>query len=180
MYGIVNRAIKGLVVENHGLENWEKIKSLCNLEDDLFISNEPYPDELTFELATATSKVLSINIEEVLISFGEYWVLDTGQKTYGYLMKAGGDSFKEFLKNLPNFHSRVMLVFPNLTPPEFKVVEVKPNEFLVHYYSTRDGLTYFMYGLLSGLSKMYNVKTSISIEYEKSKGANHDVFKVIV
>jgi hypothetical protein len=178
MYGLVNRAIKELVIENHGLENWKKIRSVCNIEEDIFLTNEPYPDKMTFDLANATSEVLSISLNDVLISFGEYWVLEIGVKNYGYLMKAGGELFRDFLKNLPNFHSRIMLVFPKLTPPEFKVEEINPNEYLIHYFSTREGFTYFMVGLLSGLAKMYDVTAQITIVCEKSKGANHDQFKV--
>ena len=72
------------------------------------MSNESYDDSVTFNLAGAASEVLGISVSEVLVAFGEYWVLRTGQEKYGALLKAGGSNFSEFMINLPNFHSRVM------------------------------------------------------------------------
>ena len=178
MYGIVNKAIQGLVTENFGLESWQKIKEKSGVSVDAFLSNEPYPDQTTFDLAIAASEVLKIELKDILLSFGEYWVLKTGQESYGSLMKAGGDNLKSFLINLPNFHSRVMLIYPNLTPPEFKITDVEENSINVHYISTRNGLHYFMYGLLQGLGKMYKVEIKIEILALKSDGAANDVFKV--
>ena len=117
MHGIVNKAIQGLVTENYGLEAWNRIKTKSKVKEDSFISSEPYPDGITFSLAQSASEELGITVDQVLQAFGEYWILKTGMEHYGPLMKSGGSNFQEFLVNLPNFHSRVMLIFPNVTPP---------------------------------------------------------------
>jgi hypothetical protein len=178
MYGIVNKAIQGLITDNHGKETWEKIKQKCAIETDLFLSNEAYPDKITYDLAIAASETLGISVDEVLVSFGEYWVMNTGQKSYGSLMQAGGDNLKQFLVNLPNFHSRVMLIYPNLTPPEFKITDIKDSELVLHYYSSRLGLKYFVYGLIQGLGKLYKCPTTIEIIKSREDGSDHDVFHV--
>lgn len=178
MYGIVNKAVKGLVIDNFGQEKWNQILLKSGVQDDMFLNNQSYPDKTTFDLAIAASEVLDLGLNEVLIAFGEYWVLETGQKAYGELMKAGGQNLKEFLENLPSFHSRVMLMYPNLTPPEFRIEKKHQSLFHVHYISTRDGLTYFMYGLLLGLSKMYNESISIEVLQLKSEGFKNDIFTV--
>lgn len=178
MYGIVNKAIQGLITDNHGKETWEKIKRKCSVDADIFLSNEPYPDKITYDLATAASETLSISLEDVLISFGEYWIVNTGQKSYGSLMQAGGDNLKQFLVNLPNFHSRIMLIYPNITPPEFKITDIKNNELLLHYYSERPGLKYFVYGLIQGLGKLYKAPTVIEIINSRDDGFDHEVFHV--
>jgi hypothetical protein len=178
MYGIVNKAIHGLIIENHGRETWEKIKAHAGIDTDFFLSNEAYPDEITYKLAASSAAVLNISVEDVLTSFGEYWVLNTGKKSYGDLMMAGGNSLKEFLINLPGFHSRVMLIYPNLTPPEFKVNVLSENSVQLHYFSQRTGLTHFVYGLVSGLGKLYRVSVTIEIIEQKEKGHSHDVFLV--
>ncbi len=178
MYGIVNKAIQGLVTEKFGVEAWEQIKEKSGVKHDTFLSNEAYPDEDTFKLAGAAAQHLNIGVKDVLVVFGEYWVLKTGMQHYGSLMRSGGNKLKEFLINLPNFHSRVMLIYPNITPPEFKISDVSENTLRVHYYSTRSGLTYFVYGLLQGLGKMYNTAVQIQLADEKEKGKDHDVFEV--
>lgn len=180
MYGIVNKAIHGLVLENFGQEAWEIVKQKSGVDIDFFLSNEPYDDEITFKLANAAAETLNTSVQNVLITFGEYWVNNTGKKSYGSLMKAGGASLKEFLINLPNFHSRVMLIYPNLTPPEFIISDIEDNGLTLHYYSQRNGLTYFVYGLVSGLGKMYDTQVSIQVIKTKDsvKQQDHDIFKI--
>ena len=178
MYGIVNQAIQGLVTENFGQDSWEKIKKKSNVTDEFFLSDESYDDAVTYNLAIAASEVLGISVEQVLVAFGEYWVLKTGHERYGSLMKAGGNSLKEFLVNLPNFHSRVMLMYPKITPPEFQITNQSDTSVLVHYYSSRAGLTAFMQGLLQGLAILYKVEVEIILINDRAKGHDHDVFSV--
>ena len=178
MYGIVNQAIQGLVTENYGEEKWEEIKSKAEIEEDFFMSNEAYDDSVTYNLVGAASEVLGVSASEVLIAFGEYWILKTGMDNYGSLLSSGGDNIKEFLVNLPNFHSRVMLMYPNLTPPEFQVSNVEDNSMHVHYFSERQGLADFVTGLLQGLGKMFGKEISVEMIESRDKGSDHEVFLV--
>jgi len=178
MYGIVNKAIQDLVTENFGADKWELIKDKSGVDVDFFLSNEPYDDDITYQLAGATSEIIGITVGQVLNAFGEWWILKTGQEKYGGLMKAGGNNLKEFLVNLPLFHNRIMLMYPKLTPPEFKVTDLTENSIHVHYHSKRDGLQEFVRGLLSGLGKMYEVETDIVLLQSRDDGNTHEIFKV--
>ena len=93
-------------------------------------------------------------------------------------MEAGGNTLKEFLVNLPLFHNRIMLMYPKLTPPEFKISDVEEKSILVHYFSERKGLQEFVRGLLSGLSKMYETTTEIELLQSRDDGKTHEIFKV--
>ncbi len=93
-------------------------------------------------------------------------------------MAAGGNNLKEFLVNLPLFHNRIMLMYPKLTPPEFKVSDLQANSIQVHYHSKREGLQEFVRGLLSGLSKMYEAETKIELIQSRDDGNTHEIFKV--
>jgi hypothetical protein len=178
MYGIVNKAIEDLVKENFGEEKWELIRQRSGVEIDFFLSNEPYDDDITFKLAIATAEEMGMSVENVLIAFGEWWVLRTSKEKYGGLMEAGGASLKEFLKNLPVFHNRVMLIYPKLTPPEFKVSDATENSIHVHYHSKREGLQEFVRGLLQGLGKLYKTDVAIELLQTRDHGDHHEVFKV--
>jgi hypothetical protein len=178
MYGIVNKAIQGLIVENFGEEAWQKIKDKSGVHVVAFLSNNSYPDEMTYKLAAAASETLNLSMKDVLIAFGEYWVLNTVTKGYGSLMKSGGSSLREFLVNLPDFHSRVMLTFPNLTPPEFRVSNIKDRSLNLQYYSKREGLMYFVFGLIQGLGKSYDTDTKVTILKQKNGTYDHDEFLV--
>lgn len=178
MYGIVNQAIQGLITEKFGPDKWEQVKTKSNIQVDHFLNNESYDDQVTFKLANAAADVLDISISEVLIAFGEYWILETGKRNYGALLKSGGGSFKEFLVNLPNFHSRVMLMYPNLTPPEFKITNLKENELHLHYYSERKGLSDFVLGLIKGLASMFETEVEVDLLKSRDEGFDHEVFVV--
>lgn len=166
------------MVHHFGAEKWDLVKVRSGVDVDYFISNEPYDDDITFKLATAVSEEMNMSIDSVLHAFGEWWVLKTGQEKYGGLMKAGGDSLKEFLAHLPLFHNRVMLIYPKLTPPEFRVSNITDNSVEVSYYSKRTGLREFVRGLLLGLGKLYQTKVAVELICSRDEGQDHDTFVV--
>ena len=178
MYGIINQAIEELIRETYGDDKWELIRERSGVETDFFISHEPYDDRLTFALAGTACDVLGISMTHFLREFGEWWVLRTGREKYGGLLEAGGSTFGEFLANLPVFHNRIMLIYPKLAPPEFRVVPLGENHMQVHYHSHRHGLQEMVYGLLSGISKMYGTRARIEIAESRLAGCDHDVFNV--
>jgi len=178
MYGIVNKAIEDLVKANFGDEKWFAILDQSGVEEDFFISNEPYDDSITFKLVAAASEELNIPAETVLQLFGEWWILKTGKEKYGGLMEAGGKNLREFLVNLPVFHNRIMLLYPKLTPPEFKVTNATENSIHVHYFSKRRGLQEFVRGLLTGLGKMYQTTVFVELLESRDNGKDHEIFKV--
>jgi hypothetical protein len=178
MYGMVNKAVEELVCQQFGEEAWETIKAKAGVEVDVFISNKGYPDEMTYQLVAAASEVLNLPAQSILHAFGEYWVLHTARKGYGDLMAAGGRTLPEFLINLPNFHSRVALMFPDLAPPRFEYSDHGPDRITVHYYSHRPGLAAFVVGLLHGLAKMYETPAEVTQLTHRDQGADHDTFLV--
>jgi hypothetical protein len=178
MYGIVNNAIGDLVVHHFGEASWEAIKKRSNIDVDFFISNEPYDDDITFKLAKAVAEELNLTLSKVFEFFGEWWVLKTSMEKYGSLMVAGGDSLKAFLIGLPSFHSRIMLMYPRLTPPEFKISDIEERSVCVHYFSKREGLQDFVRGLLAGLGKLYETPVQITLLQTRDNGASHEIFKV--
>lgn len=178
MYGIVNKAIEDLVTENFGADKWEAVKEKSGVDVDFFLSNEPYDDAITYQLAGAASDVLGLSVGQVLNAFGEWWILKTGKEKYGGLMETGGSNLREFLVNLPMFHNRIMLMYPRLTPPEFKVSDTTETSIHLHYHSKREGLQEFVRGLLSGLAKMYHVEVAIELLQTRDEGSTHEIFKV--
>jgi hypothetical protein len=178
MYGLVNKAVEELVINNFGEDKWEQIKEKAGVTEEVFISNESYPDAMTYQLVGAASEVLGMPAEDVLIAFGEHWVLNTAMKGYGAMMTSCGSSLPEFLENLPNFHTRVAMIYPNLQPPRFSCSDVEANSLKLHYFSHRAGLTPFVVGLVRGLGKLFNTPCGCECVESKAAGADHDVFLV--
>lgn len=178
MYGLVNKAIEEMVCMQYGEPVWEKIKQTAGADMDMFMSNESYPDELTYKLVSSASGVLGAPAETILEAFGEHWVLHTAVEGYGSLLGAAGKSLPEFLQNLPNFHARVSMIFPNLQPPRFNCSDVGPNSLRLHYYTHRPGLSHFVIGLMRGLGKLFKTPVQVVLAESKEKGAEHDIFEV--
>jgi hypothetical protein len=178
MHGLVNQSFRDMIVEKYGLDAWHKIQVLSGVEQEMFISNISYEDNLTYELIGAAVEVANSSVNELLEEFGVYWVLNTGVKKYGELMKAGGSDFSSFARNLPRFHDRIIMIYPDMKPPEFKIQEVDKGLFVLDYFSERQGLTYFVIGLMKGVAIMHS--ESIRIELIKSEFATyyHDTFHI--
>ena len=177
MYGMVNKALQSMVIEAYGEDAWERIRTRAGVDVEVFISNEGYPDEVTFQLAGAASGVLEQPLDDLLRAFGSYWVLKTARQGYGELMSAGGRTLGEFLLNLPNLHTRVGLIFPHLKPPQFSCSDVQATSLRLHYRSTREGLTPFVVGLVEGLGEMFETRVSVTPVAE-AHGPGEDEFLI--
>ncbi len=178
MYGMVNKAIEDLVTINFGADKWIAVKRKAGLEIDSFISNDAYPDCITYGLVSAASEVLGLPVSKILFAFGEFWVLHTAKSGYGDLLSAAGRDMPEFLDYLPSFHTRVALMFPHLKPPRFECSDRQSNRITMHYYSERPGLSMFVEGLLHGVAKLYETPATIEQTRFKDKGDDHDEFLV--
>lgn len=178
MYGLVNKALENMIIENHGENNWMAIKKRANLDINAFISNVSYPDEVTYNLISSTSAELNMNHKLILYDFGKYWVLRTGVDSYGELFQSAGSSLKEFLINLQDFHARVMLYYPKLSPPTFFVANVNEESLDLHYKSHRHGLTEFVRGLIDGLAELYDTQVVIEFNAGFDGHMAHDIFHI--
>ncbi len=178
MYGIVNKSIEDLVVANFGREKWENIHKRSGVEIDFFLSNEVYDDDVTYKIATAVGEEMNMTLSAVLIAFGQWWVMKTTKEKYPGLMESGGNNLRDFLINLPNFHNRVMLIYPKLTPPEFKVSDIAEKSLNLHYFSQREGLQDFVRGILLGLANVYGTAVELELVASRNEGSTHEVFKV--
>jgi hypothetical protein len=178
MYGIINKSIEDLVKSNFGTEKWEVILAKSGIEHSYFISSEPYDDDITFKLANTIAEEMNMSLESVLVTFGEWWIIKTTKAKYSGLMESGGSTFKDFLINLPLFHNRVMLLFPKLTPPEFKISDIQNNCLHLHYFSKREGLQEFVRGLIQGLGLLFETEIEIELLKTRQKGDHNEVYKI--
>lgn len=178
MYGIINTSIEELVINKFGLTVWEEILLKSGVAKQIFLSNEAYDDAITYQLASSTADVVGMSIGEVLLEFGKWWILHTCQKRYGSMLKTGGGDLAEFLIGLPSFHNRVQIMYPKLTPPEFKVEKLEDQYFSVHYYSKRPALQEFMRGLLLGLASYYKVNATVHLLQSREQGFEYEIFEI--
>ncbi len=156
MYGLVNRAIKDLIVSTRNTDTWNKIREKAGLVEEDFLDSASYPDKVTYDLVTAASEELNVPAEKILYDFGRHWILYTGREGWASLFYLGGDSIQEFLEGLDSMHSRVQIAMPNSNLPQFKVIEKSDNHLVLEYRSTREGLAPMVMGLLDGMAEKFN------------------------
>ncbi|MAC19231.1 MAG: heme NO-binding protein [Phycisphaerae bacterium] len=178
MYGLINKAIRGLVVEQFGQEAWDRIRRRAEIEDDDFVSMTNYDDSLTYDLVGAASEELGLGADAILEGFGGYWVRYTGVEGYGHLLDSAGSSLPEFLANLDQMHARVKLAFPDLKPPRFRVSDSDEAGLVLHYYSHRPGLAPLVIGLVKGLADRFGDVVEVEHLPMNTDGDEHDAFRV--
>ena len=178
MYGLVNKAIKELVVSNHGEEKWSEICQLSDFVEEDFVGLQSYPDELTFTLIANASNVLNTHSEKLLEAFGEYWILYTANEGYSEMLNLAGNTFVSFLNNLDLLHYQVNNIMPNLVPPQFTTRNQQSNSIELEYRSHRIGMIPMLNGLLIGLGKRFNLEVHVTQIEFLAQGDACDVFSI--
>jgi hypothetical protein len=179
MFGMVNKAIEDMVIAHHGTEAWERIKGRAGVDVEMFLSDEAYPDDVTFRLVAAASETLGASSDDVLTAFGRHWIAYTAQEGYGPLLAAAGATIPEFFANLPNFHNRISMIFPGMHPPRFVCSDVTADSLRLHYHTRRPGMTAFVAGLLQGLGTRLGTPVTVTLSASRAAGADHDIFDVV-
>ena len=90
MYGLVNKAIRSMILHDHGHAAWTKIRTNAGLEIDDFLAMEPYDDAVSYGLVGAASEHLQQPADRFLFDLGVHWIHFSGRSGYGNLMEGGG------------------------------------------------------------------------------------------
>jgi hypothetical protein len=178
MYGLINKAVRGLVLEQFGDDVWARIRTRAGVEDDDFLSMTSYDDAVTYDLVGAASAELGAPAEDILKGFGEYWVRYTAVEGYGQLLDSAGGDLTTFLSNLDQMHARVKLAFPELRPPRFRVSDATDAGLRLHYYSDRPGLAPLVVGLVHGLAARFGDQVEVTSTRDGDGDDEHDVFDI--
>jgi hypothetical protein len=164
MYGLVNQAMRDMVVSQHGEARWAEICSKAGVASADFVAMQAYPDAMTYGLVGAASETLATPVPELLKAFGDYWITFTAEQGYGEMMDLFGRDFLSCLRSLNGMHAHMGVMLPELKPPRFEILEregAAGKVFDLKYFSKREGLVPFVLGLLEGLSRKFGEKAEI-------------------
>ena len=176
MYGLVNRAIEGLVCRDFGEQAWTNICERAGIEQHSFLAMETYDDAITYRLVTEAAAELEFDPAEILESFGEYWTSYTIEEGYGELLSMMGNTLDEFLDNLDTMHARIGGTMRKLVPPSFDREPQKDGASILHYRSAREGLAPMVLGLIKGLATRFD--TTVEIEHLEQVESGHARFLI--
>ena len=155
MYGLINKSLKSMVIDNHGADVWQEIMDASGIPVDSFISMQRYDDAITYSLVGAAATVLDTPTESCLEQFGFYWATVTAPETYSILLDTTGSNLIDFLEHTNELHDRITSTFIGYIPPYFEVSR-QDNRIALRYESKREGLTPFVIGVVKGLAERFN------------------------
>ncbi len=178
MYGMINNAMRTLVVTKTSEASWSRIVERAGIEHSVFGSMIAYDDAITYKLVDAASVELAVSAEALLFEFGRHWVLVTAPEQYGAMLGLMGSTIDEFFGNLGRMHDRIATLFDNLKQPSFEVEKLSAKQIRLHYRSERRGLAPFLRGLLDGIGERFQTAVLVEHEAVKDRGADHDIFLV--
>lgn len=156
MYGMVNNAIRALVVGQHGGELWARVCDEAGVDSAEFAATMPYDDAISLRLIQQSAAATGVSVEVMLHEIGRYWVQFAARSSFGPLIQFGGAHFEAFLGNLDAMHSKIQASLPELAPPSFNVEPACDGTLVVTYRSSRDGLFPFVEGLFVGLAEHFS------------------------
>ena len=177
MYGIVNKGIRDMVTRNHGEVLWGKIVAEAGCKEDFFMSMEVYDDSITYDLVGAASKLLKISAHDLLVAFGEFWMIFTATEGYGNVLQIAGSTFPQFLDQLDDLHRRLGTTYRELMPPSFVCEEINNQTLTLQYHSHRKGLTSLTIGIVQGLGKKFGMEVEVE-QLKKQEDIGYDEFLV--
>lgn len=170
MYGLIHTALRDMVTTEYSPVTWEKIVTESDVPTDAFLTMRSYNDNVTNALIEAASNVLQTPVDDCLFAFGEYWIKTFAPRDYEAVLRNAGNATLEFLRNLDDMHDRISTVFCDFVPPSFRIEIMDETRALVHYSSSRQGLTPFVLGILNGLGPRFGESVSIvSVETRLSE-----------
>lgn len=178
MYGLLNQALKEVVLSRSGDRVWSNICAVVGVSAEDFELLVPYDDLMTYRLVDAASETLGLSRNEILQMLGSHWVTFMAQQGYGEMMALFGRDLRTCLKNLNRMHGHMGAMMPDLHPPRFVVEERRPDLLTLHYHSNSEGLSPVVAGILEGLAQKY--KENIQVTHlSKERQSGHDEFEIL-
>lgn len=166
MYGMIHKAARELAQARFGDEGVAAIMAEAELDEEHFISAQTYSDEITMRLVGAIIAHSEQPAETVLEALGRYWVEFAAGTRYGKLMDMAGSDLATFLDNLDRMHDGVRVTMPDSVMPSFELLEADAASISVAYRSSRDGLEFFVKGLLLALMDRFGESGSVTFELQ--------------
>jgi hypothetical protein len=164
MYGMVNEAIRSMVVEKFNISIWEEITNEIGLSYKAFKPFEQYEDSVMGDLVAVISKKVKMEPVKLLELFGRYWINYARNSEYSSILDTFATSPIELIESLDGLHTRLQITFEDLKAPSFWVTHINDNEVHVHYRSERElPLEYFVIGLIHGIFDIFDKTCEVKI-----------------
>lgn len=123
---------------------------------------------------------LGLDPATLLEMFGEQFLLWCQESGYSKTLQLLGRSLQDFLTNLDALHDHLSIIYPQMDAPSFRCTAgLKKSEFLLHYYSERNGLENIVMGIVKSVAReFYNVEVEMKLLVRKGLENDHSIFSI--
>ena len=177
MYGMIHKAIQGLVLSELGERAWTDIQLKCELNAGHFISGEHYPDDLSSKLLSEARRHWPGDSEDFLIQLGHRWIEYVSTSALTVVIDSLGDDLVSFIQNLDRMHASIKATMPEAKVPSFTVSNIEEHELSITYSSSHPGMAPFAKGIFEGVLNKFSLDGTVSFV----AGSEDDtaVFKIL-
>ncbi|KAF8383903.1 hypothetical protein PRIPAC_73045, partial [Pristionchus pacificus] len=146
MYGLIIEGVKYMITENFGTTVLQQVLTIADISDKEISTHDQYGEHIVPNLIKAVAEIVKMDVDQVGILAGRFFVRFLIYHGYGDLMNVMGRKFSDFLKGLDNIHEYFRFSYPKIKPPSFYCSMENENGLILHYRSRRKGYIAYVMG----------------------------------
>lgn len=184
MKGVIKESIQEFVETKFGREVWQDVMDRAGCTEPVLSVCGNYTDELNSELVKALASVSDMPVDDVLVEFGKFWVLNVGPDSHPAYYSLAGESPRDFLLNMNWIHKQSQWdglegAPADSAPPRFEFEEKSDGRLLIHFDS-KGGLCSVLRGQILGIGIRCDSALKVRETACKEKGEAHCTMEVII
>ncbi|XP_078280574.1 soluble guanylate cyclase 88E-like [Rhinoraja longicauda] len=155
MYGLLCESLHNFIKESYGDDVWKLVREQADVQLHSFVTHEVYSESVIPRIAKAASGVTGTPYNELMNSWGVYFLGFVGKYGYDRILKVLGRHVRDFVNGLDNLHEYLRFSYPKVQPPTFFCQEESATGVTLHYRSKRKGYLHYAMGQLQQMGKQF-------------------------
>ncbi|XP_054454167.1 soluble guanylate cyclase 88E-like [Anoplopoma fimbria] len=171
MYGLLCESLHDFIKESYGDDVWKLVRERADVRLHSFVTHQVYSESVIPRIAKAASGVTGTPYNELMNSWGVYFLGFVGKYGYDRILKVLGRHVRDFVNGLDNLHEYLRFSYPKVQPPTFFCQEESATGVTLHYRSKRKGYLHYAMGQLRQMGKQfYDTDIHVEVLSEQSVG----------
>ncbi|XP_005992460.1 soluble guanylate cyclase 88E-like [Latimeria chalumnae] len=155
MYGLLCESLHDFIKESYGDDVWKLVRERADVRLHSFVTHQVYSESVIPQIAKAASGVTGTPYNELMNSWGVYFLGFVGKYGYDRILKVLGRHVRDFINGLDNLHEYLRFSYPKVQPPTFFCQEESATGVTLHYRSKRKGYLHYAMGQLRQMGKQF-------------------------
>ncbi|KAK7922809.1 hypothetical protein WMY93_009711 [Mugilogobius chulae] len=142
MYGLLCESLHDFIKESYGDDVWKLVRERADVRLHSFVTHQVYSESVIPRIAKAASGVTGTPYNELMNSWGVYFLGFVGKYGYDRILKVLGRHVRDFVNGLDNLHEYLRFSYPKVQPPTFFCQEESATGVTLHYRLNFDNSAY--------------------------------------